>query len=98
MMGQDDGVEADQRIKEAGKQEEMVGAGNSMLSVVTGRRKGDNEQAEEYWDPKTAAFSSPFYDPFCEGGEEEVNNIAHLPLPAAVATIQAYHSNGAHRT
>ena len=95
-MGQDNHVEADQRTKEpekqAGKQEEMVGAGNSMFS---GRRK-DNDQAEEYWDPKTAAFSSPFYDPFCEGGEEEVNNTAHLL--AGVATIEAYHSNGAHRT
>lgn len=48
------------------------------------------------WDPKTAKFSSPYYDPFGDGEEDEV--VAVSPrVRQGVATITAYHPNGAHR-
>lgn len=58
--------------------------------------EGSQKEQVEYQDPITVAFSSPYYDPFGEGDEKEVEFVS-LVDSEGVATIKAYHSNGSHR-
>ena len=60
--------------------------------------EGSQQKQKEYWDLKTAAFSSPYYDPFAEGEEKEVEIVSPVDRQGiGIPTIEAYHSDGSHR-
>lgn len=54
-------------------------------------------EVKEFWDPKTAAFTSPYYDPFGEDEVEEVKVVSPGDDEGNATTVEAYNADGSRR-